>query len=106
MNIPFAVLEDSDFLGVELEIPEVTRWSGLVGVNENVESYDNSRPRRYTAATVDVEPLEMEIRRGFKLKLDTTWHVEGPPDRRTLSTPLVVETSTRTPKPWHDHLVP
>lgn len=105
VNVPFTVLEDSDFLTVELEIPEVTRWSGLVGVRENVQRSDDGL-KKYTAATVDVEPIEIEIRRGFTLKLDTTWHVDGPKDRRTLSTPLVVGTSSNTPKPWHDHLIP
>jgi hypothetical protein len=105
VNVPFTVLEDSDFLAVELEIPEVSRWSGLLGVDEKVETDDDGN-RTYTAATVNVDPLEIEIRRGFKLKLDTTWRVEGPDDRRTLSTPLAVGTSSRTPRPWHDHLVP
>jgi hypothetical protein len=105
VNVPFAVLEDSDFLAVELEIPEVSRWSGLIGVDEKVETDDDGN-RTYTAATVSVDLIEIEIRRGFKLKLDTTWRVEGPDDRRTLSTPLVVGTSSRTPRPWHDHLVP
>jgi hypothetical protein len=53
-----------------------------------------------------VEPLELEIRRGFNLKLDSTWHVDGPDDRRTINAPLVVGTSSRTPRKWHDHLVP
>lgn len=106
VNVPFTVLEDSDFLAVKLEVPEVTRWSGFVGVHERVERHGDNRLKRYTAATVDVQPIEIEIRRGFTLKLDTTWHVDGPTDRRTLSTPLVVGTSAKTPKPWHDHLIP
>ena len=53
-----------------------------------------------------MEPLELEIRRGFNLKLDSTWHVDGPDDRRTINAPLVVGTSSRTPRKWHDHLVP
>jgi hypothetical protein len=40
----------------------VTIWSGLEGVSEKVQIYQGSRPKRYTASTVDVEPLEIEIR--------------------------------------------
>ncbi len=105
VNVPFAVLENSDFLAVELEISEVSRWSGLVGINEKIDANKDGN-RQYAANTVSGEPLEIEIKRGFKLKLDTTWRVDGPDDNRTVSTPLVVGTSGATPRSWHDHLVP
>lgn len=102
VNVPLAALKDDKFLAVELEIPQVTRWAGLTSIEEKAEG----SPRQFTAKTVGVEPLELEIRRGFKLKLDSTWHVDGPDDRRTINAPLVVGTSSRTPRKWHDHLVP
>jgi hypothetical protein len=106
VNAPLDIVEDTRFIGVEVWIPEVTRWSDLQGVSEHVERYEDSLPKVYTASTVEVEALEIEIRRGLKLTLDTTWSVEGPADRRTLSTPLVVGTSSNTPRSWHQHLVP
>jgi hypothetical protein len=102
VNVPLAALKNDKFLTVELEIPQVTRWAGLTSIEENV----GGSPRQFRAKTVEVEPLELEIRRGFNLKLDSTWHVDGPDDRRTINAPLVVGTSSRTPRKWHDHLVP
>lgn len=102
VNVPLAALKDDKFLTVELEIPQVTRWAGLTSIEEKVDG----SPRQFRAKTVEVEPLELEVRRGFNLKLDSTWHVDGPDDRRTINAPLVVGTSSRTPRKWHDHLVP
>jgi hypothetical protein len=104
VDVPFTVLEDSDFMEVEVWISEVTQWSGLEGVSESVQHYEDDRPKRYTASTVDVETLEIEIRRGLKLTLDTTWSVEGPADKRVLSTPLVVGTASKRPRSWREHL--
>ncbi|ORB47575.1 hypothetical protein [Mycolicibacterium rhodesiae] len=106
VNVPFAVLKDDRFLAVELEIPQVTRWAGLTSIRETVTKPANDGTKQYKAETVDVEPIELEIRRGFKLKLDSTWHADGPDDKRTINAPLVVGTSGRTPRQWHDHLVP
>jgi hypothetical protein len=106
VNVPFTVLEDSDFAELEVWIPEVTLWSGLEGVSERVQVSNDNRPKGYKASTVDVEPLEIEIRRGLKLILDTTWSVEGPADKRVLSTPLVVGTASKAPRSWQQHLVP
>jgi hypothetical protein len=106
VNVPFDILENRHFIAVEVWMPEVTLWSGLEGVSERVERYEDNRPKTYTASTIEVESLEIEIRRGLKLTLDTTWSVEGPSDKRTLSTPLVVGTSSKTPRSWHQHLVP
>ncbi|GAB3239939.1 hypothetical protein [Mycolicibacterium hippocampi] len=102
VNVPLATLKDDRFLTVELEIPQVTRWAGLTSIAESVDG----SPRQFTAKTIEVKSLELEIRRGFNLKLDSTWHVDGPDDRRTINAPLVVGTSSRTPRRWHDHLVP
>lgn len=77
VDVPFAVLEDKNFTEVEVWIPEVTLWSGLAGVSERVQLCDDDRPKGYTASTVHVEPLAIEIRRGLKLILDTTWVRRG-----------------------------
>lgn len=106
VNVPFAVLESPDFKEVEVWIPGVTLWSGLQGATETVEFYDDDRQKGYTAATVHVEPLEIQIRPGLKLTLGTTWSVEGPDDRRILSTPLVVGTTSARPRTWQQHVVP
>lgn len=106
VNVPLAELKDDKFLTVELEIPQVTRWAGLTSIREESVAPSGNKGKQYKAETVDVEPLEVEIRRGFSLKLDSTWHVNGPDDRRTINAPLVVGTSSRTPRKWHDHLVP
>jgi hypothetical protein len=106
VNVPFAVLENPNFKEVEIWIPEVTLWSGLQGATEHVQLYDDDRPRGYTASTVHVEPLEIQIRPGLKLTLGTTWSVEGPDDKRVLSTPLVVGTTSATPRTWQQHVVP
>lgn len=104
VDVPFAVLEDSDFTEVEVWIPEVTQWSGLSGVSERVQHFNDDRPKKYTASTVDVETLEIELRRGLKLTLDTTWSVQGPDDKRVLSTPLVIGTVSNKPRSWREHL--
>ncbi|MCV7303531.1 hypothetical protein H7J93_28350 [Mycobacterium barrassiae] len=106
VNVPLASLKDDQFLAVELEIPQVTRWAGLTSIREESVPPGGSRAKQYKAETVEVEPLELEIRRGLSLKLDSTWHVDGPDDRRTINAPLVVGTSSRRPRKWHDHLVP
>ncbi len=106
VNVPFTDLRDSNFKVVEVWMPEVTLWSGLEGVSEHVRAYDDGRPKRYEATTIDVEPFEIEIRRGLNLTLDTTWSVEGPADKRLLRTPLVVRTSSTSSRPWQQHLVP
>ncbi|GAB5900760.1 hypothetical protein OKHIL_65690 [Mycolicibacterium mageritense] len=106
VNVPLAALKDDKFLAVELEIPQVTRWAGLTSIHEETVPHSGNRAKQYKAETVEVDPLELDIRRGFSLKLDSTWHVDGPDDRRTINAPLVVATSSRTPRKWHDHLVP
>lgn len=106
VNVPFAVLESPDFKEVEVWIPEVTLWSGLQGASERVEFYDDDRPRQYTASTVHVAPLEIQIRPTLRLTLGTTWSVDGPDDKRVLSTPLVVGTTSTRPRTWQQHLVP
>jgi hypothetical protein len=106
VKVPLAVLKDDKFLTVELEIPQVTRWARLTSIRESTYRPAGNRPKQYKAETVDVEPLELDIRPGFGLKLDSTWHVDGPDDKRTINAPLVVATSSRTPRAWHDHLVP
>lgn len=106
VNVPFAVLKDDKFLAVDLEIPQVTRWAGLTSIRETLTPAAAGGSKQYRAETVDVQPLELDIRRGFRLKLDSTWHVDGPDDKRTINAPLVIGTSSRTPRKWHDHLVP
>lgn len=106
VNVPFSALKDDRFLAVELEIPEVTRWAGLTSMHETVTTSASTGSRIFRAETVDVEPLKLDIRRGFTLTLDSTWHVDGPDDKRTINAPLVVGTSSRTPRDWRDHLVP
>lgn len=106
VNVPLAALKDDKFLTVELEIPQVTRWAGLTSIRQEIVPASGNRGKQYKAETVEHDPIELEIRRGLKLKLDSTWHVDGPDDRRTINAPLVVGTSTRTPRKWHDHLVP
>ncbi|MEU9806595.1 hypothetical protein [Mycobacterium sp. NPDC050853] len=104
VNVPFPVLEDRDFAEVEIRIPEVTQWSGLSGVSERLRQTDDGRSRGYTATTIDVDALEIVLGRGLKLTLDTTWSVEGPDDKRVLSTPLVVGTASTKPRSWREHL--
>lgn len=106
VNVPLSALKDDKFLAVELEIPQVTRWAGFKTIREESVRPSGKADKQYKAETVDVTPLELEIRRGFSLKLDSTWHVDGPDDRRTINAPLVVGTSSRTPRRWHEHLVP
>lgn len=106
VDVPLAALKDDRFLSVELEIPQVTRWAGLTSIHEEIVPPSGDRGKQYKAETVEVDPLELEIRRGFTLKLDSTWHVDGPDDRRMVNAPLVVGTTSRTPRKWHDHLVP
>lgn len=106
VNVPLRAIKNDKFLAVELEIPQVTRWAGLTSIRETATKPKGSRSKQFKAETVDVEPLELDIRPGFKLKLDSTWHVDGPDDRRTINAPLVVGTSSRTPRKWHDHLIP
>ncbi|MGD1172164.1 hypothetical protein [Mycobacterium seoulense] len=106
VNVPLAALKDDKFLAVELQIPHVTRWAGLTSIRQEIVPPSGSRGKQYKAETVEVDPLVLEIRRGLNLKLDSTWDVDGPDDRRTINAPLVVGTSSRTPRKWHDHLVP
>ncbi|QYL17992.1 hypothetical protein [Mycolicibacterium pallens] len=106
VNVPLSALKDDKFLTVELEIPQVTRWAGFTTIREESVPPSGNTGKQYRAQTVEVNPLEVEIRRGFSVKLDSTWHVDGPDDRRTINAPLVVGTSSRTPRRWHDHLVP
>lgn len=73
-------------------------------MSEQVRHGDDGRPNKFTASTVDHEPLEIDIRRGLKLTLDTTWSVQGPDDKRVLSTPLVVGTISDRPRSWRQHL--
>jgi hypothetical protein len=87
VDVPFAVLENSEFLEVELWVPEVTLWSGLEGISERVEHYEDNTPKKFTASTVGDQTLEIDIRQGLRLTLDTTWAVEGPEDKRVLNTP-------------------
>lgn len=104
VDVPFAVLEGTEFTKVELWLSEVTQWSGLWGMSEQIRRGDDGRPNKFTASTVDHEPLEVNIRRGLKLTLDTTWSVQGPDDKRVLSTPLVVGTISDRPRSWRQHL--
>ncbi|MEH3130041.1 MAG: hypothetical protein PGN27_08795 [Mycolicibacterium neoaurum] len=104
VDVPFPLLLDSNFTEVEIWIPEVTQWSGLYGVTERVTQYDDERPKEYTASTVNIDTLEIGIRRGLTLTLDTTWSVDGPDDKRVLSTPLVAGTRSDTPRSWRQHL--
>ncbi|WP_374207092.1 hypothetical protein [Mycolicibacterium sp. OfavD-34-C] len=106
VNAPLSALKDDKFLAVELEIPQVTRWAGLTSIREDIVPPSGSRGKQFKAETVEVDPLELEVRRGFNLKLDSTWHVDGPDDRRTINAPLVVGTSSRRPRKWHEHLIP
>lgn len=106
VNVPFTVLKNDKFLGVELEIPQVTRWAGLTSIREEIVPPTENSGKQYKAETVDVEPLQLDVRPGFSLKLDSTWHVDGPDDKRTIDAPLVIGTSSRTPRHWRDHLVP
>lgn len=102
VNAPLSALESDEFLTVELEIPQVTRWAGLTSIVEKAEG----KPKQYSAKTVVVQPIELDIRRGFTLRLDSTWHVDGPDDRRTINAPLVVATVAKRPRSWREHLVP
>jgi hypothetical protein len=104
-RVPLDDIEDGRFTTVEMTIPEVTRWSGLIGVLEKVDRHDDTgRAKSWEAKTRDVKPLEIRLRRNQKLVLSTTWSVEGPTDKRILSTPLEIGSISDRPLPWHEHV--
>jgi hypothetical protein len=104
-RVPFDDIEEGRFTTVEMTIPEVTRWSGLIGVSEKVDRDDDAgRAKSWEAKTRNVKPLEIEIRPKQKLVLSTTWSVEGPTDKRILSTPLEIGSISDRPSPWREHL--
>lgn len=104
VNVPLEAIEGSDFLTVEMEIPEVTSWSGLEGVGESVEHFPDGRLKAWHGRAKHVDPIELVVRPGLTLTLSTTWSVRGPDDKRILSTPLVVGSISNRPRPWKDHL--
>jgi len=103
---PVDNIVDGRFVSVEVSIPEVTRWSGLIGVTEKLEPGVGGQPNSWSAKTRHFDPIEVEIRRGHKLVLSTTWSVEGPADKRTLRSPLEIRSISERPLPWHEHLRP
>lgn len=105
-GVPLSRIASGEFTEVEIRIPEVTLWSGLVGIDESVDRYEDGRSKTWQASIPHTETLELAIRRGLNLTLSTTWSVEGPADRRILSTPLVVGTHSVRPRPWDEHLAP
>lgn len=102
--VPLDNIGDSRFTSVEMTIPEVPRWSGLVGIAEKLERGRNGRIKNWSAKTRNFAPIEVAIRRGHKLVLSTTWSVHGPDDRRTLSAPLEIGSIGDRPLPWREHL--
>jgi hypothetical protein len=105
-GVPLDNIADSKFVSVEVSIPEVTRWSGLLGVTEKFERGRRGGPNSWSAKTRHFDPIEVEIRRGHKLVLSTTWSVEGPPDRRIIRSPLEIGSMSERALPWHEHLRP
>lgn len=103
-QVPLDELTDGRFTRVDLQIPQVTRWSGLVGVSEKIQRDSAGRTTAWEAKTRDFEPLEVPISRNHKLVLSTTWSVSGPTDRRVLSTPLLVGSVSTKPLAWREHL--
>lgn len=105
-GVPLQEINSGEFTEVEIRIPEVTLWSRLVGIEESVDRYDDGRSKTWQASIPHTETLQLGIRKGLDLTLSTTWSVEGPTDRRILSTPLVVGTHSVRPRPWEEHLAP
>ncbi|WP_156297378.1 HEPN domain-containing protein [Mycobacterium paragordonae] len=105
-GVPLDNIVDGQFVRVEVSIPEVTRWSGLLGMIETFELGRGGRGNRWSARTRDFDPIEVEIRRGHKLVLTTTWSVEGPDDKRIVRSPLEIGSISKKPLPWHEHLRP
>jgi hypothetical protein len=104
-RVPLDDIEEGRFTTVEMTIPEVTRWSGLIGVSEKVDRADDTgRAKSWEAKTRDVKPLEIKLHRNRKVVLSTTWSVEGPTDKRILSTPLEIGSISDRPLPWHEHV--
>lgn len=101
---PLDNIADSKFVSVKMTIPEVSRWSGLVGITESFERDPNGRSNNWSAKTRNFPPIEVSIRRGHKLVLSTTWSVEGPSDKRILRAPLEIGSISERPMPWHEHL--
>jgi hypothetical protein len=105
-GVPLDNIVDSKFVRVEVSIPEVTRWSGLIGMTEKYEIGRQGRGNSWSAQTQHFDPIEVEIRRGHKLVLTTTWSVEGPPDKRIVRSPLEIGSISERPLRWQEHLRP
>lgn len=103
---PLGDMADRRFVSAQVTVPQITRWSGLVGAVEKPERSDNGRFTGYQIQTRTPKPLEIELRPSQKIVLSTTWSVKGPPDKREFSTPLQVGSVSTKPLRWGDHLQP
>lgn len=97
---PVDQLRSFDVRSVSAQFFGVGVWAGLGALEHRYETHPGSNllaSASITAKTVDV--VEEARLGGLSLALTATWSIDGPEDRKRISSPVVVTVRSRRPRP-------
>lgn len=92
--------------GLRTEIPGLSKWTGLTSREVSWKTDDKGLIKR---ANVTLEsPPAIRLSRKMNLTLEPAWSTSSPEPEGTLASHDIVflETRTKRPRSWHDHLYP
>ncbi|NMM83103.1 hypothetical protein B2J88_01750 [Rhodococcus sp. SRB_17] len=99
-------LKSDKIKSLSIQLPNLTKWSGLDEIDESFTKDDSGRMMSWTGTVRSADPIVGALSSGLKLSLSTSWSVNGPDDNRVVSAPLVVSTESTRPRNWHDLIGP
>ncbi|MFE5283741.1 hypothetical protein ACFRAQ_02055 [Nocardia sp. NPDC056611] len=99
-------LKTDNFRSLSVRMPNLTKWSGLNHIKEEVTRGDDQRLKSWSGSVDSTEPIVGNLGKGLTLSLSTSWSVSGPSDNRIVAAPLVISTEVNRPRSWQDLIGP
>ena len=96
-GVPLDRLRTSSLLGLRANFHGIGRWAGMSATQETWRQGSDSRVQGWSVTLGGSDDVSHRLPGGRKLVLSTTWSVDGPTDRRTVSAPVVVGCESRRP---------
>lgn len=96
-NAPVGELRSPKLLAASANFHGIGRWAGL-SASEERSKMDQGVVKEWTLKLSESEELSATLSGGRLLEVSTSWRVDGPPDRRTISAPTVIGCKTTRPR--------
>lgn len=90
-------LRSTQLLAMRADFHGVSRWAGMTAIRERHKTDSTGGVTSWSADVSSDADVSHRLRAGTTINISTSWRVDGPRDRRTLSAPVSFECRSRRP---------